>query len=394
MNLLDLFLLTALAAAVVGGYRLGFLARLFSWLGLAVGAVVALKFAATLGRALDRSSEQTRLIAVLGLFIAIAMIGQGLGLALGTLLHFQIRATDDVRRGDRVAGGAVGGLGILCVIWLVAPSLAEVEGWPSREADRSAIVRTVHRLTPNPPEVARSLESFVGDDASPLFNQDLGGSPGAVPEFDLLSDAVELDIQASTVKVSGRACSRIQEGSGFFVRPDLVITNGHVVAGETFTEIETLDGTRHPVRVVAFDPAVDVAILALANLEKEPLRIAAAGEDVTSEDGSAVFGHPAGRKLNIRPANVESQITATGTDIYRDANTRREVLILAAQMFPGDSGAPLVAPDGTVIGLAFAIDPKHREVSYALATEEFLPIINGVPLDRPAVSTGPCLAEG
>ncbi len=393
MNLLDLFLLTALTAAVVGGYRLGFLARLFSWLGLAVGAIVALKFAATLGRALDRSSEQTRLIAVLGLFLAVAMIGQGLGLALGTLVHFHIRATEDVRRGDRVAGGAVGGLGILCVVWLVAPSLAEVEGWPSREADRSAIVRTVHRLTPDPPEVANSLERFVGDEAS-LFSQNLGGEPGDVPETHLLSDDVVSITQASTVKVSGRACNRIQEGSGFFVRPDLVITNAHVVAGESFTEIETLDGEHHEVRVVAFDPAIDVAILALEGLERQELPIARSGQDVHDQDRSAVFGHPAGRGLNIRPANIDSQITATGTDIYRDANTRREVLILAANLFPGDSGAPLVAPDGTVIGLAFAIDPNHRDVSYALATEEFLPIIDAVPADRRAVSTGECLADG
>ena len=107
--------------------------------------------------------------------------------------------------------------------------------------------------------------------------------------------------------------------------------------------------------------------------------------------------HPAGRALNIRPARVDSQISATGTDIYGDDATRREVLILAAQMFPGDSGAPLVAPDGIVIGLAFAIDPNDRNVSYALATSEFFPVIDGIDStggEPRSVATGECLTDG
>jgi S1-C subfamily serine protease len=396
VNLLDLFLLAALVAAVVGGYRLGFLARLFSWLGLALGAVLALKFSGTLARVLDRSSEQTRLIAVLGLFVAVAMIGQGLGLALGTLLHVQIRATDHVPRGDRVAGATVGGLGILCVVWLVTPALADVPGWPAREADSSAIVRAVHRLTPDPPELANDLGGLVDADGTP-FLQDFGSGPHEVPEVDRLSDEVERLTGQSTVQVSGRACNRIQEGSGFVAAPGLIMTNAHVVAGETFTEIETLDGERREVRVVAFEPDADVAVLAVEGLDLVPLEIALPDADVEGISGAAVFGHPGGRRLNIRATDVEERISARGTDIYREASTQREVLVLAALMFPGDSGAPLVAPDGTVIGLAFAIDPKHRDaetaVSYALATSEIWPVLDDLAAVDGELPTGDCIAE-
>ncbi len=39
--------------------------------------------------------------------------------------------------------------------------------------------------------------------------------------------------EASTVKVKGTACGRYQEGSGWTVAPNLVVTNAHVVAGGT-----------------------------------------------------------------------------------------------------------------------------------------------------------------
>ena len=45
------------------------------------------------------------------------------------------------------------------------------------------------------------------------------------------------------MKVQGEACGRIQEGSGFFVAGDVVVTNAHVVAGEDDTDVELSDGS-------------------------------------------------------------------------------------------------------------------------------------------------------
>jgi hypothetical protein len=41
MNLLDLVLVLTAISAAVGGYRLGFLVRVVSWLGLVAGVVLA-----------------------------------------------------------------------------------------------------------------------------------------------------------------------------------------------------------------------------------------------------------------------------------------------------------------------------------------------------------------
>ena len=50
--------------------------------------------------------------------------------------------------------------------------------------------------------------------------------------------------------------------------------------------------------------------------------------------------------------------------------TERRVLVLAAELRPGDSGAALVDADGAVVGMAFAIAPDRAGTAYALHTDE------------------------
>ncbi len=82
-------------------------------------------------------------------------------------------------------------------------------------------------------------------------------------------------------------------------------------------------------------------------------------------------------------------MTATGTDIYDRHQTRREVLILASDLHPGDSGAALVDPNGEAVGVAFAIAPDRDGVAYALAIEELQAVLQGDLTS--VVDTGPCL---
>ena len=54
-----------------------------------------------------------------------------------------------------------------------------------------------------------------------------------------------------------------------------------------------------------------------------------------------------------------------------------------------DSGAPLVDPDGNVIGVAFAIAPDRASTAYALDTIELNAVLDQERSGR--VSTGPCV---
>jgi S1-C subfamily serine protease len=102
-----------------------------------------------------------------------------------------------------------------------------------------------------------------------------------------------------------------------------------------------------------------------------------------------VFGHPGGGALRAAPFEVARTVQATGTDIYDRARIEREVLILAAGLQPGDSGAALIDPEGRAVGVAFAIAPDKPGVAYALDMSELDAVLAG---DLSAsVDTGPCL---
>jgi S1-C subfamily serine protease len=193
-------------------------------------------------------------------------------------------------------------------------------------------------------------------------------------------------VRRSSVLVTGEACDQIQDGSGWVAAPGLVVTNAHVVAGENSTTVVDEHGTRHPARVVAFDPVRDVAVLAVADLDAPPLRLATGSKGETG----AVYGHPGGGPLEAAPARIGDEIVAVGTDIYRTSSSRRNVYVLAAKLAPGDSGGALVDEHGAVIGVAFAIDPGRRSTSYALTDAQVRPVLSASNPDR-AVDTGSCL---
>ncbi|MGI8797474.1 MAG: MarP family serine protease [Acidimicrobiia bacterium] len=387
MNLLDGILAVAIGAAAYGGYRLGFVTRALSWAGLAAGVAVALVFVDNLADALRDEPERSRLVASLAFVFVLGTLGQVAGLVAGSAIRARLPARIGASRGDRIAGGVTGALGVLIGLWLLIPALTSAPGWTARATRGSEIVRFVDRVAPSPPDAARDLARRVRDAGFPDVFDDPFGGPGDVGPAPTAGLAPEVSalVEPSVVKVEGQACDQIQSGSGFVASEDTVVTNAHVVAGEHRTVVETEDGRELDAAVVAFDPARDLAVLRVRDLDLPPLERAAAGEG----DTGAVYGHPGGGELRAAPARIAEVVTARGTDIYRTGRIDRSVFVLAAALAPGDSGGPLVDQRGRVVGVAFAVDPGDAGTAYALTREELDPVLSeaaATPTD-----TGPCL---
>ena len=386
MNLLDLVVVLMAGAAAYGGYRLGFLARIFSWAGLAIGAVVADRFLPDVVAFFSSSDPQIRLIAAISFLVGASMLGQGVGLAVGSLLHAALPLGTGLRRGDRVAGSLLGIVGVMMAVWVLTPALAAVPGWPAEAARGSAVANLVEDVAPAPPETMQALRRFVQDGTFPAVFNELRRSPdpGPPPIEGLPADVHQRVVQ-STVKVTGEACRRIQEGSGFVAMPGVVVTNAHVVAGEKAPRVEPFQGKSLPATVVLFDANRDLALLRVPGLAESPLPVAKAKEG----DTGAVYGHPGGGELRAAPAKISQELIAVGRDIYDRNDTRRHIFVLASNLRPGDSGAALVDKKGQVVGVAFAIAPDKPGVSYALTDKELTPVLAAA--GTTAVSTGGCL---
>jgi S1-C subfamily serine protease len=386
VNTLDLLVLAAGVGAAFGGYRLGLLARVTSWMGMAAGTVVGALLLPPVLRAVDTASDAQLLFITMGVLLGTAFIGQALGLWVGGRLHVALPG-GTVRSADRGAGAVAGVLGVLVGLWLLLPLMSDVPGWFASQSRSSTVARWVDERFPPAPDTMATLRRLVGGDQFPRVFDALQPAPdlGPPPSVTGIPQAVVDAVVPSTVKVEGTACRRIQDGSGFVAGSGLVVTNAHVVAGESETVVQRSDGSEVRATVVAFDPRRDIAILSAPGLNRQPLSIV----DVAEGGVGAVFGHPGGGPLRAAPFQVGRAVTATGTDIYDRDRTERKVLILSSSLAPGDSGAALIDPQGRVVGIAFAIAPDKPGVAYALDIEELQPVLAG-DLSHP-VDTGPCL---
>ncbi|MGH9106861.1 MAG: MarP family serine protease [Acidimicrobiales bacterium] len=395
MNAFDIGILVVAALAALGGWRMGFLSRVFSWLGLGAGIYLGVRYLPRIVKLFSLSGSVARIALAIVVLLLAAFIGQGVGLMVGSRLH-AVLPFGGVRTLDRAVGAALGIVGVLAVVWLLAPSLAAVQGRLSQLTTGSVIARWVtnesHAYGVDPPDTLRALRQMVGQDGFPQVFSQFGPSQdaGRPPLDNPLAPAVLSTAEASTVKVYGQACGLLQEGSGWAVAHDLVVTNAHVVAGEPLgrTSVMLPDGVSKPATVVLYNPNVDLALLSVPGLGEAPLSM---GQGSRGQKG-AVLGHPGGQDpLAVQPATIADEVTASGEDLYYKHETVRRVLVLAAELAKGDSGAPMVDSGGRVVGIAFAIAPDRPTTAYALSTSELVPLLHQP--HTAAVSTSACVDE-
>ena len=386
MTAFDVVIALGALSALIGGFRLGFIARVASWLGLALGLVVAVRLLPSVVAALGTPPAAVALVVSLAVVAAGAFVGQAIGLLVGA----RLRPADEhgsVTPFDGLFGALAGVAGFLAVVWLLLPVLADTDGVVAAQVRASWTARQLDEHLPDPPDAVQTLRTLVGEDRFPEVFATLRPTPplGPPPAASGLDPVVAQRVARSVVKVEGVACRTVQNGTGFVVADGLVATNAHVVAGESTTTVVRDDGSEIDAQVVAFDPARDLALLAAPALGRPALPV---GESRVEASGG-VFGHPGGEALRIAPFRVARILDATGRNIYGTGLAEREVMELAASLRPGDSGSALVAPDGSVVGVAFAVAKDRAGVAYALSTDELRAVLAAPRAG--AVDTGPCL---
>jgi len=389
VNLLDVAILVLLALSAMTGYRRGASLQVIGYgsllVGLLLGAILAPQLAALV------TDPAMQSVVALGSLLLIAGLFDAAGWALGA------RAWAAARRShlgalDSWAGVGVAALATLLAMWFLAFNLVQGPIPPlSRQIRGSAIVRGIDGVLPRPPSILAQLRGFLDRFGFPEVFEGLPPAPaGPVrgPTEGEVGRAADAAAD-STLRVVGRACDRIQEGSAFIVADGYVVTNAHVVAGVDAPQVQQQGGDSIGAATVLFDPDLDLAVLRIESTPASPLEVLT--EDLGRGEGTAVLGYPQGGGLTVGPAAVRRVMEAVGRDIYGGRTVSREVYELQAEVRPGNSGGPFVTADGDVAGVVFAASTTNGDVGYAITSTEAMPQIErGIGRTEPT-STGPCL---
>jgi S1-C subfamily serine protease len=113
-------------------------------------------------------------------------------------------------------------------------------------------------------------------------------------------------------------------------------------------------------------------------------------DDTDPGDQGAVLGYPGNGPFAIAPARVRAEQRLQGPDIYGQRQVVRNVLSLYARVRPGNSGGPLVSPEGTVSGVVFAASVDDPRTGYALTVDEVRDVAQGGMTASEPVPTGAC----
>jgi S1-C subfamily serine protease len=391
-SLVDIVLILLVIVFAVNGYRQGFFIGLASFVGFFGGATIGLQLGPWLANFLQ--NELARVFISLVTVFGLAIAGQALFGWVGARLRSRIRNRTGQTLDD-VGGAVVSAVAVLVVAWLVAAPLGSSSLPGLARSVRNSVV--LYGIDQVMPDQAKSLSDALRQTVDTRGFPDVFGDLNptrvrqvAAPDPALVGSKIVAQAKGSVVKVSGSApsCDRGIEGSGFVFADQRVLTNAHVVAGVTAPSVYEQNGRKHTARIVMYDPNKDLAVLYVPGLTVTPLPFAA-GAGRSGAD-AIVLGYPLDGPFDAQSARIRDLGPIKGPNIYNSATVTRDIYTIRGLVRSGNSGGPLLAADGTVLGVVFAAAADDPQTGFALSDAEAAPIINVGQSATTAVATGSC----
>ena len=188
-----------------------------------------------------------------------------------------------------------------------------------------------------------------------------------------LEDTIEHALPAVVMIVTPKT-----RGSGFFITPDLIVTNAHVIAGFLTPAVTTQSGTTLNGKVTELLEDYDLALVQVPG-QSAAIAPLALGQSAGLRLGQGIVA--LGWAHTLTQSTVARGIV---TGLRRDGE--RSLIQTDAAPNPGDSGGPVLNRHGEVIGVT-TLRANDGTSGYALAIDDVKAIVERV-IQRTAATPG------
>jgi S1-C subfamily serine protease len=175
-------------------------------------------------------------------------------------------------------------------------------------------------------------------------------------------------IGPTVVRVNSRGT-----GSGVIIAGDgLVLTNSHVVAGAKQVRLSLVDGQDTSAEIIGDDPDTDLALLRAEMPYGTPSAVL--GDSKLLRRGQLVvaIGNPLGFESTV----TAGVVSALGRSLRsRNGRLIDDVIQTDAALNPGNSGGPLVAASGEVVGINTAMIAGAQGLCFAVSSNTALFVV-------------------
>ena len=156
-------------------------------------------------------------------------------------------------------------------------------------------------------------------------------------------------------------------GTGFFISPDTLVTNNHVVAGCVELKLRKNGGDAGGVRLLATSASDDLAVLRAPAPNKSFLKLRV-GAPIKPAEPVLVFGYPLAQALSSAGNTTLGNVTALSG--LRDDS---RYIQISAAVQPGNSGGPAIDESGRLMGVVVS---KLNAVAFARLTGDIPQNVN------------------
>ncbi len=384
MNSLDFFVILAIFYFVTRVKVKSLVYISIGGLGLMVGYLFGLLLTAVAARSLGLGLATGILYLAVPLVLALA--AGYLGHIAGSRIRMRVMITPFANADSKLAFPSKA-VAALLSIYILSQTLPYIPFTNLQfVAQGSTLMFSTRKLLPESPLDSLARQIYPGE-----FSDITNPTDPHPVTFENIMEEADLQevvdrVAPSVVKVVSEGCQYSPSGgrgTGFFVAPNYVLTNAHVVAGAVNIYIKTRDGS-YPATPVYINDRKDTAVLFTMFMEGRPLEFA---ERTPAAADTEVFvmGYPGGGDLKTSRGKVLERGHYGFTD--RSDLTHENTTGTDAKVIPGNSGSPLLNYEGEVLGL---INSGSGELGIAIDSDYIEPIMEEATSKLITTKTGLC----